>query len=138
MADSIRDLMTEDPRTVEAGDSIQDAARIMREDDVGAVIVTEGDSPCGIVTDRDITVRATAEGKDGSTAVSEVCSKSATTLGPDDSVDDAVRVMRDEKIRRVPIVEDGRPVGIVSLGDLAEARDPDEALAEISAAAPNN
>ena len=138
MADSIRDLMTKDPRTVDAGDSIQDAARIMREDDVGAVIVNDGDSLAGIVTDRDIAVRAVADGKDLSAQVSEVCSKSATTLGPDDSVDDAVRVMREEKIRRVPVVEDGRAVGIVSLGDLAEARDPDEALAEISAAAPNN
>jgi CBS domain-containing protein len=137
MARTVREIMTTDPRTVDVDDSVVDAARVMDEADVGPVIVLEKGSVCGIVTDRDIAVRVVADGRDRqATKVGDICTKDPTTLSPDAPVDEAIARMRDEKIRRLPVVEGDRPVGIVSLGDLAVERDPDSALAEISAAAP--
>jgi CBS domain-containing protein len=131
--------MTRDPRTVNAGDPVIEAARIMRDDDIGDVIVVESGSVQGIVTDRDIVVRDVAEGRDPeSTPVREVCSTGVEALEPGATVSDALRKMREEDIRRLPVVEDGRPVGIVSLGDLAVEREPDSTLADISAASPDN
>jgi CBS domain-containing protein len=139
MAQSIREVMTADPRTVEASATLVDAAREMRDGDVGAVIVVENGSVAGIVTDRDIVVRAVADGRDpGSTRVSEVATMNPTTLTVDQSVDDAIRVMREQNIRRIPVVQDGRPAGIVSLGDLAIERDTESALADIASEPPNN
>lgn len=138
MAQSISEVMTADPRTVDAGATVADAAREMREGDVGPVIVTQDGGVCGIVTDRDIAIRAVAEGKDpGATPVAEICSRNLTTLTPDQTVEDAVRIMREEAIRRIPVLQDGRPAGIVSIGDLAVERDTESALADISAAPPN-
>ena len=131
--------MTRDPRTVNASDTIVDAARVMNESDIGDVIVVDGDEVTSIVTDRDIVVRAIAEGRDpASTSVSDVCTKTLETIEPGDSVDDALKKMREADIRRLPVVQDGRPVGIVSLGDLAVEREPDSTLADISAASPDN
>jgi len=131
--------MTRDPRTVNASDTIVDAARVMNESDIGDVIVVDGEEIKCIVTDRDIVVRAVAEGRDPqSTSVSDVCTSSLETIEPDASVDDALRKMREADIRRLPVVRDGRPVGIVSLGDLAVEREPDSTLADISAASPDN
>jgi CBS domain-containing protein len=133
-------VMTTDPRTVDTDDSIQDAARVMRDGDVGDALVAKGGQVKGIVTDRDIAVRCVAEGKDPSgTPVSEVYTSNVVTLSPDQSVDEAIKLMRQNDVRRLPVVDgDGRPIGIVSLGDLAVDRDPDSALADISAASPNN
>ena len=131
--------MTRDPRTENASDTIVDAARVMNESDIGDVIVVDGEQIQCIVTDRDIVVRAIAEGRDPqATSVSDVCSPSLETIEPDASIDDALRKMREADIRRLPVVEDGRPVGIVSLGDLAVEREPDSTLADISAASPDN
>jgi CBS domain-containing protein len=131
--------MTRDPRTVNAGDPVIEAARIMRDDDIGDVIVVESGNVQGIVTDRDIVVRDVAEGRDPeSTPVREVCTTGVEALEPGATVSDALRKMREEDIRRLPVVEDGRPVGIVSLGDLAVEREPDSTLADISAASPDN
>ena len=139
MGQSIEEVMTSDPRTVDAGDSVVDAARVMAEADIGSVIVTENDEVCGIATDRDIAVRVVAEGKDpSSTKVGEFCSRETATLTPDQSVEDAIKAMEDKNVRRLPVVQDGRAVGIVSLGDLAMERDKDYALADISSAPPNN
>jgi CBS domain-containing protein len=139
MAQTVQDVMTPNPRTVPADASLTEAARQMREADVGAVIVMDKNKVCGIVTDRDIAVRAVAEGKDpSSTKAKEVASTDLTTLDRSASADDAVRMMREKKIRRLPVVENGKPVGIVSLGDLAVERDPKSALGEISGSAPNN
>ena len=130
--------MTRDPRTVNADDPIIDAARIMRDSDIGDVVVMDAGQVTGIVTDRDIVVRAIAEGRDPqSTSVSDVCTQSPETIEPDASVDDALRKMREADIRRLPVVQDGRPVGILSLGDLAVEREPDSTLADISAASPD-
>jgi CBS domain-containing protein len=139
MAETVREVMTTDPTTLEYSSTIADAARAMRDGDFGAVIVTEDGSIRGIVTDRDIVVRAIADGRDpDSTQLAEVVSEELETLSPDDSIDDAVAKVRAADVRRLPVVEDGRAVGIVSLGDLAVERDSDSALADISAATPNN
>ena len=131
--------MTRNPRTTNADDPVIEAARIMRDDDIGDVIVIEDESVAGIVTDRDIAVRGVAEGRDpGSTPVREVCSTGVEAIEPDASVDDVLRRMREADIRRLPVVEGDRPVGIVSLGDLAVERAPDSVLADISAATPDN
>ncbi len=91
------------------------------------------------MTDRDITVRAVAEGRDAEgTKLGDICTRDVTTLTPDDSVEDASRLMREKAIRRLPIVENDRPVGIVALGDLAEEGDAGHTLEDISEAPPNN
>jgi CBS domain-containing protein len=138
MAQKIRDVMTRDPRTVEANTSVADAAKLMREADVGPVIVTEGDKIAGIVTDRDVAVRAVAMDRDPkSTPVKEIISSDVVALSPDDSVGEAVQAMRQRDVRRVPVVENGKPVGIVALGDLAVDRDPGSVLGDISTGSPN-
>jgi len=139
MARTVEEIMTRDPRTVSASDTIVDAARVMNESDIGDVIVVDGEQIKCIVTDRDIVVRAIAEGRDPqSTSVSDVCTPSIEMIEPEASVDDALRKMREADIRRLPVVKDGRPVGIISLGDLAVEREPDSTLADISAASPDN
>jgi CBS domain-containing protein len=138
MAQTVEQIMTTNPRTVNVDDTIKDAAQVMRDSDIGDVIVVEGGQVTGIVTDRDIVVRGVAHGHDAeSTAVSEICSTGIKAIEPDASVDDALRTMREEDIRRLPVVKNGRPVGIVSLGDLAVEREPDSTLADISAASPD-
>jgi CBS domain-containing protein len=136
---SIREVMTSSVDTVRPTDPVAEAASKMRTQDVGAlVVVDERQNVCGIVTDRDIAIRAVAEGKDATATVGEVISRDLTTLSPDDTVEHAVRLMRDRSVRRLPVVVDGRPVGIVSIGDLAIERDPSSALAEISRAPAND
>ena len=130
--------MTVAPTTVEAGATVRDAAHAMRDADVGGLLVLEGGELYGIVTDRDIVVRAVAEGLDPAvTVISELSSKNPTAIESDASVDDAVKLMREHALRRLPVVENDQPVGIVALGDLAVERDSDSALADISASDPN-
>ncbi|MGH8978168.1 MAG: CBS domain-containing protein [Acidimicrobiia bacterium] len=139
MAQTVKDVMTSNPQMLDAGSSVQDAARLMNDHDIGDVIVLDGDALCGIVTDRDITVRAVADGKDPKqTKVGEICTKKVTTVAPSDAVDHAIQVMRDHAIRRVPVVEDRKPIGILSLGDIAQERDPSSVLADVSEAPANN
>jgi CBS domain-containing protein len=138
MAHTVEQIMTRDPRTVEATGTIADAARTMRDGDIGDVVVVDGGEVSGIVTDRDIVIRAVADGRDPeSTKVADVCTTGVETIEPGASVDDAVRLMRENDVRRLPVTENGRPVGIISLGDLAVEREPDSALADISAASPD-
>jgi CBS domain-containing protein len=139
MARTVEEIMTRELRTVDASDSVVDAARVMNEADIGDVVVVSGGEVRCIVTDRDIVVRAIAEGRDPqSTSVGDVCTSELETIEPGASIDDAVRRMRESDVRRLPVVKDGRPVGIVSLGDLAVEREPDSTLADISAASPDN
>ena len=139
MADTIRDVMTESPKTVEASATLREGAKLMASEDIGTVLVVENGKVQGIVTDRDIVVRGLAQGEDPDDAsVREVASTDVEQLSPDDSIDDAIQKMKGKDIRRLPVVDDGKPVGIVSLGDIAKARDKDSALADISEAAPNN
>ena len=116
-----------------------EAAQMMRGNDIGDVIVLEDDRLFGILTDRDIVVRGLAERSDPKTIpVGEICSRDLTTIEPTASVEQAVRLMREKAIRRLPVVdESGDVMGIVSIGDVAVERDPQSALADISAAPPN-
>ncbi len=139
MAQAVREVMTENLVTVPGSAALIEAAQRMRDADIGDVIVMEGDSMCGVVTDRDIVVRAIAMGKDPqSSTVGEICSHEVVTVAPDDAIDHAAQLMRERSVRRLPVVEGGRPVGIVSIGDLAIERDSSSALADISAAQGNN
>lgn len=138
MPQSLRDVMTKDPVVLPPTTTLGDAARRMRDDAIGDVLIEDAGELRGLVTDRDIVVRAVAEGRDvTTTTLADVCSPDLVTLTPSDAVEDAVRLMTEHAVRRVPVVEDGRPVGIVALGDLAVERDPDSALGDISAAKPN-
>jgi len=138
VAQSIRDVMTANPATVPASAPITEAARCMKEMNIGDVLVVDKGQVCGVVTDRDIVIRAIAEGRDGATTkIQDVCTKNLVSLAPNDSVDDAVRLMREKAVRRLPVVENGQAVGVVSIGDLAIERDETSALADISAAPPS-
>ena len=139
MAQTIGEVMTRDPVTLPADSPVRDAAVAMRDADIGDVIVLEeGDRIRGIVTDRDIALRVIGEGREPTTKLGEICTGDINTVSPDTNVGDAVRLMSKKAIRRLPVVEGGKPVGIVSLGDLAMEQDPDSALADISAAEPDS
>lgn len=138
MAQTVREVMTSPPITLEPSASLVDAARAMRERDVGTVVIAADDQIQGLVTDRDIVIRAVADARDpATTQVTDVISSDLATLSPDDPVGTAVQRMRELAVRRLPVVEQGIPVGIVALGDLAVDRDPNSALADISASRPN-
>lgn len=138
MADTVRDVMMPNPLTVDARSTIEAAAQVMRENDIGDVLVTQDGRLQGILTDRDIVVRAIAsERHPAATFAGECCSTEVQVVSADDSPDRAAEVMRQNALRRLPVIDDGQVVGIVSLGDLAVAEDPHSALADISAARPN-
>lgn len=119
--------------------TVEEAARLMRDEGIGDVMVMDGDHFRGIVTDRDIVVRAIAEGESPRECqLVDIVSGDVATVTPDDEVDQAVRLMRERAVRRLPVLDAGRPVGMVAIGDLAIERDSDSALADISAAPPNN
>lgn len=139
MAECIRDVMTTNPETLPESTTVREAAEAMRANDIGDVVVVDDNGKLsGILTDRDIVVRVVAEGRDPrATRIGDIASRDLTAVSPDDPVDRAVQLMRDKAIRRLPAVDKGKPVGIVSIGDLALDRDPGSALADISAAPPN-
>ena len=115
----IRDVMTPNPRTVTPDDTIQSAAQIMRDEDTGAVPVVDNGRPVGMLTDRDIVVRAVADGSQLSRPVREIVTSAVVTATPEMSTREAAQLMSEHQIRRLPVVEGDRLVGIVSLGDLA-------------------
>ncbi len=123
----VRRIMTADPVSVELDTTLEEIAALMKEQDIGAVPVVEEGELCGIVTDRDIVVRCIAAGQDPTECTAEdVMSTEIQSLGPDSSVDEVARLMGDLQIRRLPIVEKNRLVGMVSLGDLAvKSKDDD-------------
>ncbi len=139
MARKLQDVMTRGVTAVRRDTSIREVARMMRDCQIGDVLVTdERGRLLGIVTDRDLVVRALSEGRDPDTCMAgEVCSQQIVQLGPDSSVEEAVQLMRTSAVRRIPVVRDGAPIGIVSIGDLARVKDPNSALAEISSAPAN-
>lgn len=139
MGRQIREIMSKPPLTVPTTASLAEAASIMRDRDVGDVLVVDADGClCGIVTDRDIIVRAIADARDPQgTQVGTVCTENVECVEPDDDVDEAIELMAEKSIRRVPVCEGGKPVGFLSLGDLAVKRDPDSVLGQVSAAPPN-
>ena len=121
MGQRIRDIMTSNPSTVEPDKTVVDAARIMKQEDAGVVPVTENGRLTGMVTDRDIAIRVVAEGRDPqSTPVREVASKDLVTVDPRQDLDEALRLMAQHQVRRLPVVEeDGRLVGVVAQADVA-------------------
>src|SRR4051794_38669015 len=122
MAESIRDLMTSNPHSLESGSTAVEAARIMRDEDTGIVPIVEGDRLVGTLTDRDIAVRVVAEGKDpSSTTIGEIASRELVTNDPQQDLDEALRLMARHQVRRLPVVEeDGKLVGILAQADVAE------------------
>ncbi|MFI9586094.1 CBS domain-containing protein [Streptomyces sp. NPDC052236] len=139
MAQLVRDVMTAGVSAVRPDASLVEAARLMRALDIGDVLVADGDRLIGVVTDRDIATRAVAEGRDPLAVSAEsVCTPNPVCIGPEEEVGEAIRLMTTHAVRRLPVMEDGRPLGVVSLGDLAVTQDPDSALAEISMAEPNS
>jgi CBS domain-containing protein len=136
----VQDVMTEAVTVVLESATLHDVALLMKLHEIGDVLVVDTQGKLrGILTDRDLVVRGIAEGRaPEDTPAGEVCSKvELVTVAPDSTVDAAVELMRECAIRRLPVVKDSRPVGIVSIGDLARARDPDSALGRISSAPPN-
>lgn len=135
----LRDVMTPNPTVCKPDATAQEAATLMRDQDIGDVLVQDESGPLGIVTDRDIVTRAIAAGRDpAQVRLGEICSNDVQTVTIDTSVEDVIKMMSDRAIRRVPVVDGGSPVGIVALGDLAVDRDPSSLLGDISAAPPNN
>ena len=129
MARRVRDAMTPEPATLPLDAPLTEAARLMRDAQTGEVLVIHDGRLCGLLTDRDIVVRAVADGRDLiATRLAEICSAGIVTVSPDDETVTALRLMRDRAVRRLPVVEDGRPVGIVSIGDLTSDRDESSAL----------
>ena len=134
---TIQDIMTRDVQTISSQETIQRAAQLMDELNVGAIPVLDGDKLVGMITDRDITVRSVATGQDARSAkVTDAMSTDVRTCTPGQSVAEVLSQMGDKQIRRVPVVDEqsGKVVGIVSLGDVAtsDAADVDVALDEIS------
>jgi CBS domain-containing protein len=124
MARKMRDIMSPAPVSMASTDSAAAAARAMKEHGIGTVLVLTGGELSGLLTDRDITVRVLAEDRDPlTTRVGDICSTEPAVLGPDDDVDQAARLVRDRAVRRIPVVQDGIPVGVVSIGDLALEKD---------------
>ncbi len=130
----VKDVMSKQLVRLAKDQPARAAAEQMKSEGIGSVIVEDDGRLFGLVTDRDLTVRVMAEGKDANkVSVGEVCSKELASLSPEDSVDNAVKLMAKKGIRRIPVADDsGRAVGIVSLGDLAMERDPGSALGSIS------
>ena len=120
MAKSIRDAMTKDPRSIGASASVVEAARLMRQVDIGSLPITDGEQLVGMITDRDITTRVVAEAADlESASVGDVCSRDLISVEADDDLDEALQLMARHQVRRLPVVENGRLVGIVAQADIA-------------------
>lgn len=124
----IKELMTVKPRTVKQGDSIVDAAKLMKGEDTGIAPIVDGDQRLvGVVTDRDIAIRVVAEGRDPQTTkVEEIASQNLVTIDPQQELDEALRLMAQHQVRRLPVVEeDGKLVGIVAQADVARHSSPE-------------
>ena len=128
MGRSVRDAMTTDPTGVEPTTPIVEVARKMKQEDVGSLPIVEGGRLVGIITDRDITITVVAEGKDAQTTRAiEVASTDLVTIDPDQDLDEALRLMAQHQVRRLPVVEeDGKLVGIIAQADVAEHAEPAE------------
>jgi len=137
MGQSIRDVMTSNPCSIDAEKSVAYAAKMMKEEDVGLAPIVEGDKLVGMLTDRDIAIRVVAEGRNpDQTKVREVASNQVVTIDPQQDLDEALRIMAKHQVRRLPVVEeDGRLVGVVAQADIAREGDDNrtgELVEEIS------
>ncbi len=139
MADTVSDFMTPNPITLEASQTVTQAAQLMRDNNTGAIVILDQGAATGILTDRDIALRVVADQKNPNSPIGDIInSHELTSVAPDTTLDQAVQLMRTKAIRRLPVLQGDQPVGMISLGDLAIARDRTSALADISAANPNN
>ncbi|MFN2470276.1 MAG: CBS domain-containing protein [Gaiellaceae bacterium] len=137
MAKTVQEVMTPSPRTVETSTTVADAARLLRDEDVGSLPVIESGKVVGVVTDRDIVLRVVADGRDPqSTSVADIASRAPVTVDPQQDLDEALRLMGEHQVRRLPVVEeDGRLVGVLAQADVATEASPQqtaEVLEEIS------
>jgi CBS domain-containing protein len=125
MAHDIRDVMTSNPCTIDADKSVAYAAKMMREEDVGLAPIVEDDRLVGMLTDRDITIRVVADGRDPKQVrVKEVASSQLVTVNPQQDLDEALRIMAKHQVRRLPVIEEGgRLVGVVAQADIAREGD---------------
>ena len=122
---TVKDAMSSRPRTIEASTRLPDAARLMRDQDVGSLPIVEGDRLAGILTDRDIAIRAVAEGKLDATA-GDIASRQVVTIDPQQPLAEAARLMAEHQVRRLPVCEeDGRLVGMLAQADVAMKGDED-------------
>ena len=127
MVSSVREAMTEDPRSIGPSASVVEAAQLMREGHIGSLPITDDEALIGMITDRDITTRVVAEAADPTkTSVGDVYSRDLVSVEPDQDLDEALRLMARHQIRRLPVVESGRLVGIVAQADIALALSEDE------------
>ncbi len=117
----VQDLMTSNPRTIGTSTTIVEAARAMKDEDVGPLPIVDGDRLTGILTDRDIVIRVVAEGKDPqATTAGDIASRELVTVDPQQGLDEALRLMQQHQVRRLPVCEeDGRLVGILAQADIA-------------------
>ncbi|MBH0155753.1 MULTISPECIES: CBS domain-containing protein [Fictibacillus] len=123
----VSDIMTRNVDYVTPQDNVYEVAVKMKQDNVGVIPVCENDQIIGVITDRDIVVRGVAEKRPGSTKVSDVMSDNLFTGSADMTVEEAAELMADKQVRRLPIVENNKLVGIISLGDLSLAKESDSA-----------
>jgi CBS domain-containing protein len=138
MTKTVGEVMTRSPVLLEPTSTVRDAARMMRDRDIGTVLVADKGQLVGVLTDRDIVVRGLAEKDDiHRMPIMEIASKEITALSPQDSLDTAVKLMRTRAVRRFPVVDSGKPVGVLTIGDLVVELDPKAALADISSADAN-
>jgi CBS domain-containing protein len=120
MAKSVRDAMTENPRSIGVSASVVEAARLMREEHIGSLPITDDEALVGMITDRDITTRVVAEAADPqTTSAGDVCSRDIISVEPDNDLEEALQLMGRHQVRRLPVVENGRLVGIVAQADIA-------------------
>lgn len=139
MAQPVYEVMTPRVVSLPADATAAEAARRMRDEDIGNVLLVEDGKLVGMVTDRDLVVRVLADQLDPRlTRAGEVCSSNLVSVEASTPIDEAVTIMRTAAVRRLPVVEDGEPIGMISIGDLAVNQDPRSALASISAADPNH
>jgi CBS domain-containing protein len=119
MARTIREIMTPNPKTAQPDTPIAEVAQLMKDEDVGSIPVVEGGNLVGIVTDRDLTILALAQRKPADAPVRDFMTTRPQTASPDTTIHAAAQIMQDHQIRRLPVTDGDRLVGIVSLGDLA-------------------
>jgi len=137
MDKKVRDIMTPNPVGVYHDQTIAEAARVMRDTGVGAVLVVNGESLGGMVTDRDLVIRGLAEGAGADSPVGPLCSAKLVGVDAGADITDAERLMRDNAVRRLPVIDDGQIVGIITLADIAVFADSESPLATVSRAPSN-
>lgn len=135
----MRDIMSPAPICMAPGESVFAAAKAMKQYGIGTVLVLTDGKLSGLVTDRDITVRVLAENRDPlTTRIGDICSSELAVLGPDDDLEQATRLVRERAVRRIPVLADGIPVGVVSIGDLALDEDATSVMSGVSSAPSNS